>query len=240
MREIAHIFIVGGQRSGTSFLMNLLNQHSKIQFTKLKTPEPRAFFDTTLAISEYRKRYFELPAVGIEYFAEKSTSYYERWESLRRINGLRVEKKIIFIVRNPVDRALSNFKFSVDNGLETRSLRAVFLDEVTPPQLSKEISVSPFDYIKRGFVYDTLIELEHMFGDELICLSFSDLTNSTHGVVRKLFSKLGLEHESIFHNVGRNQSSSVINDPFFLEVEGHLNQLYRTEIENLKSFGINV
>ena len=240
MSNLGHIFIIGGQRSGTTYLSNLLDQNPQILFTKTRRPEPKAFFYENLSIDLYRERYFDKRSIETCYLAEKSTSYHESWDSLLRIRELGVKKRIYFIVRNPIDRAISNYRFSVENGYEKRSLYEVFLGDVAAPNLPKGLSVSPFDYIKRGFVYGKLLELKDLFGEEFIPISFRDLVLSPELVVRGLEENLGIGHQPLDLEVDFNDTKVPEAEPHFSEVFEFLHLTYSEEISNLQNFGLHI
>jgi hypothetical protein len=68
------------------------------------------------------------------------------------------EAHVVAVLRDPVERAVSNWRFSTQHGLETRPLETALRDNLagpTPwdPDLS---SVSPFAYLERGRYMDYL------------------------------------------------------------------------------------
>ena len=54
---------------------------------------------------------------------EKSTAYLENTEDAQKMKRLLPDLKVLFILRYPVDRAISNYRFSKQNGLESKSLQ---------------------------------------------------------------------------------------------------------------------
>lgn len=135
-------------------------------------PEPKYFLNESLDYQEYLARYFSPINSESTILGEKSTSYYENEEVAKRISALIPQAKLIFVLRNPIDRAFSNYKFSLQHGLETRSLKEVFIDEKLQPDLKNDVSVNPFNYLGRG-AYMLFIEsyLNHFRDDQLkVCL----------------------------------------------------------------------
>jgi len=147
-------FIVGAQRSGTTYLYNVLNEHPEIEMAIPLKPEPKFFIKD----NEYKKgkeyyynKYFNMKENKV--FGEKSTSYFEYKKAAKRIKNTFPEAKILISLRNPVDRAISNYFFTKNNGLEFRSINEVFINEKEIPKKYVEklnASVSPFDYIERS------------------------------------------------------------------------------------------
>lgn len=147
-------FIVGVQRCGTTYLYHILNEHPQIEMASPIKPEPKFFIKE----NEYKKgkdyylnEYYK--EKGKKILGEKSTSYFEFEKAARRIKNTFPNAKIIISLRNPVDRAISNYFFTKNNNLEPRSSIEVFIQEKELPNgYIKKInnSVSPFDYIKRS------------------------------------------------------------------------------------------
>lgn len=117
--------IGGGQRCGTTWLYHLLDKHPQIYLAKPVHPEPKFFISESSPgrdMDWYLNTWFsdvqdEL-AVG-----EKSTAYLDNAEAAQRMKHLLPDLKVLFILRHPVDRAISNYRFSKQNGLESESLQ---------------------------------------------------------------------------------------------------------------------
>lgn len=173
-------FIVGAQRSGSTYLYNLLDGHPEVCMAKPVRPEPKYFlnkkFEDVNIGSYYAELYF--PDSGVRLFGEKSTSYYEVEEVPCLLHKVFPDSKIVFMLRNPVWRALSNYFFSVDNGLESRSLTEVFLDN-KPLKTQSNVSVDPFNYLGRGeYVVFLKRYLEYFNQEQVKILFFEDFIGS--------------------------------------------------------------
>ena len=123
-------------------------------------PEPKFFLRPDaeeLGLRGYERRHFPAgsatPVLG-----EKSTSYIESEAAARRIRRVIPDAKLIFVLRDPVDRALSNYRFSVEHGVETEPLGEAFRleDERRERFDSTRFSVSPYAYQRRGRYVDYL------------------------------------------------------------------------------------
>ena len=68
------------------------------------------------------------------------------------------EVHVLAILREPVKRAVSNWRFSTDNGLETRRLETALSENLAGPRPwdPSRTSVSPFAYLERGRYVDYL------------------------------------------------------------------------------------
>ena len=174
-----HFIIAGFQRSGSTLLYNLLDNHPEIQMNKPVKPEPKYFINhSQINKSEYFDTFFKYDE-QVKWYGDKSTSYIENVDSIIKFKEAYPTGKIILILRNPVDRAISNYKFSHENGLETRTIEEVFLEEKPSPTTKNKTSVNPFDYIQRGF-YSIYIKniLEYIHKDDLLLVSLEKLLNN--------------------------------------------------------------
>lgn len=168
-------FVVGAQRSGTTYLRRMLSDHPEIEMARLEVPEPKFFLEDDLysrGIEWYEKYCYE--SFGAKARGEKSTSYLESELAADRIVAAYPTAKIIAILRDPVDRALSNYYYSVSNGLETRPVEeALGQEDQVPPDTAwllpgKVVSASPFAYRARGRYVHGLRRYADRFGRDRI------------------------------------------------------------------------
>lgn len=116
-------------------------------------PEPKFFLNDDLykrGLDYYLKTYYR--CADADLLVEKSTSYLESIVSARRIHEAFPDARILCILRNPVERAVSHYKFSCANGFESLSLEEALNREEERIHLydPSSVSVSPFAYRKRG------------------------------------------------------------------------------------------
>jgi Sulfotransferase family len=151
----APTFIIGGApRSGTTYLCHALDRHPDVYIAKPYVPEPKVFIGPPKPAESYRARYAELFAGSGDRRAlgEKTSTYFESEVCCERIATHLPEVRVLFIVREPVARAYSNYLWSTKNGLETLGFEeAIALEGQRPSPLpaGKE-HARPFDYLARG------------------------------------------------------------------------------------------
>jgi hypothetical protein len=194
-----HFIIGGAQRSGTSFLVRALDRHPAIEFARPLRPEPKFFLRPESAratLADYQALFPAPRGAAWALRGEKSTSYLDRVEAAPRIRRLLPAATLVFVLRDPVERALSHFRFSVEHGVETATMEEAFLRE--PERRDRydaaRFSVSPFAYVSRG-CYEPRLRgwEEHFSGDRLILLLFEDLARDPDAVVRRLIGRLGAD-----------------------------------------------
>lgn len=150
-----HFLVIGAQRSGTTYLRTLLEAHPDVAMNQPERPEPKVFLSAELTergVAWYRSTYFA--HVTIEtVLGEKSTSYLESAEAAdRAAEMLGEDTAVIALLRDPVERAVSNWQFSSDNGFEQRPLEQALRENLreSRPWIPGATSVSPYLYLERG------------------------------------------------------------------------------------------
>ncbi|MDP9318558.1 MAG: sulfotransferase domain-containing protein, partial [Actinomycetota bacterium] len=155
-----HLLVIGGQRCGTTYLYAMLEAHPDIAMARPARPEPKVFMSDELAargLEWYRATYFA-HATTESVLGEKSTSYLEDGEAAKHAASVLGAAEIVVQLRDPVARAVSNWRFSAGHGLEERPL-AQALDENLQGLRDWDrsvSSVSPFAYLERGRYVDYL------------------------------------------------------------------------------------
>ena len=113
-------FLIGGApRAGTTWLYALLDRHPSIYMAKPLKPEPKFFLVDQLYEKglEYYARTWFADAGAAPLAGEKSTDYLESAAAAERIARDLPRVKLVFVLREPVDRAHSNFLWTKMNGL---------------------------------------------------------------------------------------------------------------------------
>ena len=191
-----HFFIVGAQRSGTTYLYHILDEHPEIEMAKPVRPEPKFFYLDALferGPEFYQNNFFE-KKTGIRLRGEKSTTYIESEKAARRIAHYFPKAKILFILRDPIERAISNYWFSVNSGLETLPMEEAFLHEVER-QLDYDrvkLSVSPYTYLKRGRYIDYVSLYDRYFPPESIKVMLYEQLIGSEAHIKNLYTFLGV------------------------------------------------
>lgn len=186
--------IIGAQRSGTTWLYNMLDAHPDITMARPAYPEPKYFLRPQSEVEgsrAYMERYFT-PGADAAIIGEKGTSYIEHPEAAARIKRMFPDARVIAILRHPVQRAISNFRFSVKHGIETRTMHDVFIRNVPEPAIPNGISVSPFNYIGRGDYAHGLLPYREAFGTNLKVLIFEELVGHAKAL-SELYGWLGVD-----------------------------------------------
>lgn len=215
-QRVPNLFIVGAPKCGTTSLYHFLNSHPDVDMSPMKEPHYLAFNDrkeyesifgyknfyTTLrknpkpVVTE--AAYFDLfKADGhFEIVGEASTSYlysklapkriYEKYNS----GNLR----ILIFLRNPAERAYSQFLHHVRDGLEfTDDFFEAFWGE------EERLHLGPFwHYRKMGFYAEQVKKYIDLFGrDKIKVIKFEDFKKNPNRVKTEICEFLGIEMSKI-------------------------------------------
>ncbi len=190
-------FIAGAQRSGTTWLYHLLEEHPDVYMAKPVSPEPKFFLSEMLSQDD-RRRYLDTwfaDATDEVAVGEKSTSYMESSGVPERMKRLFPEARVVFLLRHPIERAISNYRFSRQHGLESESLEYAFGNETTRlahDQFS-QVSVHPFAYLRRGHYARDIARFLDVFQlHEIKVLQLEDLQDEPEKTLADLFAFLGV------------------------------------------------
>jgi sulfotransferase family protein len=176
---IRHLLLIGAQRSGTTYLHTLLDAHPQIAMARPTRPEPKVFCDPVASakgLDWYHDHYFR-HADDEQLLGDKSTSYLEDPAAPARARDMLGEAHILAILRDPVKRAVSNWRFSTENGLESRPMETALLENLTQESAwdPTATSVSPFAYLERGRYIDYLEPWMDTFPDSMHVLFLREL-----------------------------------------------------------------
>ena len=237
------LFIIGSPKAGTTSLANWLDQRDDMVLGTIK--EPRYFTDfvdrdwtgpgceeflATLLADEaaYQNNFLgpmsEKPAATAGWAIDASTDYLWCEASAAKIKLFSQSRpcKIICILRDPVERALSEYNHTLRDRLETLTL----LDALDQEQTRLTQGWQPLFYHKRrSTCLDDLQRYVDNFGDDLLVLGFHEF-NEPDNLLTKVHNFLGLPGPVI-------SSQKALNDSA-LPRNGIFSRLYANE--HLKSF----
>ncbi len=209
-----HLLVIGAQRCGTTYLHTLLDAHPQITMARPARPEPKVFLSeeaTARGLDWYRATYFG-HATSEDLLGEKSTSYLEDAAAARRAARMLGGAEIVALLRDPVQRAVSNWRFSTDNGLETRPLETALRENLTGEATwdPGSTSVSPFAYLERGRYVDYLAPWFAAFPASTHVHFLQDLL-SEGAALGALYGGLGVD--PTFRPAGRDEPVNQSQEP---------------------------
>jgi hypothetical protein len=235
------VVIGGAPRSGTTFLAELFGKHPRVFLARPIAPEPKVCLGEhpdgeAGYLAEYA-RFFKDASEGLVRI-EKTTNYFENDAARERLARVLPEARFLFILREPVARAYSNWKWSRMNGLERLSFsEAIALEGQRPNPFGKEReSARPFDYMSRGR-YGTLAAAWYQtFGrDRIHFVLFEDHVRDPETEVQSLQNWLGVEAVP-WRNLQVGKVNATPEDASGLDpdIEARLRSQIRPEVEKFR------
>ena len=212
---LPNFLIIGAARSGTSTLYSLLQEHSDIYLPKNKRPEPHYFFKAAeyeRGLEYYQKRYFSAWD-GERAIGETSTSYIFGPDTPARIACDLPGVRLIAMLRNPIERAYSNYWHTVASGLESLDFQQAINreSERTAALAGTDYAeVKPYSYLERGLYFQQLQRwLPHFDRGRMHFVIFDDFVSDTVGEYARVLEFLDVDTTKIPANFERVENRSV-------------------------------
>jgi hypothetical protein len=223
-----NFFIIGAQKAGTTSLYHYLDQHPQIYMSPVKEPH---FFEGMY--QEYRWPGFRISPVtdlrdyqalfeGVsdeKAIGEVSTSYLYSEKAPGLIKRSIPDAKLIAVLRNPADRAYSNYLHLVQLGLEPL---ASFADALQAEEGRVRDKWGPMWYYRRKGFYRAQIERYFdTFGpDQVMVYLYDDLRGHSLDVLRGIFRFLGVDETFVPDtSIKHNTSGLPRSRTFYLKVK---------------------
>lgn len=118
---LCNLIVPGAAKSGTSALHEYLRDHPMITMSEKKEPHHFCIDERYQGGAHAHNQLFK-PTKHSRYFGESSTGYLPWPKAAERITRSLNKPKIIFLLRHPVARAFSHYRWRVRLGLEKRTL----------------------------------------------------------------------------------------------------------------------
>ena len=190
MERRPDFYVIGAPKCGTTSLYHVLRQHPDVFMSRRK--EPHFFTDPDHLPSSYDRMgveaYLELfsnaPSDAVA--GEASVTYLYSVDAARRIHEFTPDARFVAPLRNPVDRAYSEYWNSRRAGMETLSFDAAIDAE--------QERGAWLHYVRKGFYARLLTPYVRAFGRVAIhiCL-FDDLRTDARSYYAAIFRFLGVD-----------------------------------------------
>lgn len=214
-------FIIGGTLpAGTGHLYGLLVQHPEIHLAPPMQPECNFFFKSAeyrKGLGYYRERWFAdvrgRKAVGERSSLVLSGGARAAERIARDLPGV----KLLFLLRNPVDRAYANYRFTALAGYEDLSFEEALAREeerIAEAHAKGEFwgEIQPHAYFARGLYADQLEPFRSLLPAGRILVMRSDaLLADQDGALRGIYRFLGVD-ESFVAAPFADYSSPAVRD----------------------------
>jgi hypothetical protein len=205
LRPLPDVIILGAQKAGTTSLHYYLSQHPKIYSAYQREVH---YFDGGLdpAIdnfkkgSEWYRSQFPIKRKSCELVFEKTPLYLFHPLAPKRIHELIPEAKLIAILRNPTERAISHYFHEKRNkNEELRIMEALRKEEERlAPIIEAEDYKNPayriYSYKRRGIYYEQIERYFNFFSQEqLLVLNSEELSVAPSTVLDRISGFIGMD-----------------------------------------------
>ena len=191
--------IAGAAKCGTSSLCNYLNRHPKIFITQ---PKELDFFGREGVEVKMEKYCMHFQNKGDRIAGEGSVSYMPYSElAAPQIKKYIPDVKLIFMLRNPVERFYSEFWFNVNRGAVVNK-KGLFEDVVFNRKMVHGPSDQGQTYreslIHRGLYAQQIKKFSQYFGKhQMHLIFFEDFVKNKEKVLQEVFDFLGVDGASL-------------------------------------------
>lgn len=247
-------FIIGGTSAGgTSFLAAVLVQHPEIYLPKQMRPEPHFFYKSweyEKGLDYYHDRWFQnVPDTAIA-VGERSSSYLFGEKSVaEKMAQYNPDLKLIFTLRNPIERTWANYRYTVLQGLEDCSFQDALAKE--PERIAAQdgiwAEIQPHNYTGRGF-YGQEVDafLEFFPADQILLVKSELLSSDTQSQLEKIYKFLNLKTTDFVPVRAPDHTSvNVVNPSLQKELRSYFGDRFDKVIEacrkneSIESFAIS-
>lgn len=250
-RSLPNFFVVGTQRGGTTSLFIYLLAHEHVHgprrakgvhYFDVHYDKPlswyRSNFPRLSTLDEHWSGAAITPAVG-----EGAPYYLFNPFIPSRIHSAVPDARIIAVLREPLDRAISHHNHEVKRGFETLSMCEAF--DAEPERLAGEVEKMAADptyvsaphihhaYLGRGQYAEQLERYFDLFGrEQVLVLDSADLKAAPEATVRRATEFLGLPPMSDVDHLLYNQR---VHDPVSADIRAKFGPVFDASNERLRT-----
>ncbi len=233
MRRV-NFLVIGAQKSGTTALNRMLRQHPEICLSDQKELH---FFDRDSAFaagepdydSEYHS-HFQRTAGQV---VGENTPVYLYWRpAAERIARYNPEMKLVAVLRNPIDRAFSQWQMTTRNGDETLPFGEAIRREAE--RFGGNGQHRFFSYVDRGRYAGQLRRFQELFPPEqMFILRSEELRAEPADVFQRLTDFIGVERRRF--RVRRKPEKVRYEDKMTPEDRAYLRDVFSSEVAELEA-----
>jgi hypothetical protein len=244
---LPEFLIIGTQKGGTTFLYNTLRRHPHFEAAVEKEVH---FFDTPrfeLGEQWYRT-HFPPPQQknGHKMITGEASPYYLFYPlAARRVAETIPQAKLIALLRNPVNRAYSDYQHTVRQGYETLPFGEALKHEeerlrgekekILADETYRSTNYRRYSYLSRGVYVDQLKEWHRYFDKEqLLILKSEDFFDHPTKTLRHVTQFLGLPKRKT--RIGGNRNSGDYSSPIDPKTRQWLEQYFEPHNKKLYEY----
>jgi hypothetical protein len=252
-RYLPSFLVIGANKSGTTSLYSYLAQHPQIYMSPVKEPMFFTHMNNDRMRGDIRSASLKRPVAIVtleEYEAlfhgsaddqargEASTAYLANPACAKRIHEFLPDVRLVAVLRNPIERAFSNYLMYYGQQIERRDFEQCVSEEIqrTGPRLGQGMW-----YARLGLYAGSVQTFQDTFSPEqLLTIDYRQFVEEPRLVLREIARHVGVTedfevdmsrrlNESVSHFGG--ETRPVLTD----EAREMLREYYRADVEKLAS-----
>lgn len=182
---LPNLVVIGAQKAGTTSLHRYLRRHPEVSMSR---PKELNFFTAPdwnwhRGVEWYESHFTEdLPVRGES--SPSYTIYPVEKEIPERMRTVLPDARLIYLVRDPIDRMVSQYLHGRAGGGEVRPLEEAFSDP----------GIEDTPYVAQGRYHMQLSQyLEHYPSEGILVIAQEDLLRDRRETLRRVFTFLGVD-----------------------------------------------
>ena len=243
-RNAPDFIIAGSSKCGTSSLYNYLSRHPRILLSHKK--ELDFFWQHFDRGLDWYLAHFPSISDRNYFITGEATPNYLRFPIVaKRIKETCPDTKLIVLLRNPVDRAISWHYHKVNSGLATGSLENAIAHEMEELKTFSETQFLEGGYRKIDNIFSSLyyyqfkVWLEYLPREQFLILKSEDFYSNTASVMESVYKFLNVPYQEIkkYHQI--NAGSYQEADSAIRETLATYFKAYNQKLEELLDLEFN-
>jgi hypothetical protein len=218
--------IAGAQKSGTTALYKFLSQNSKIEMSQIKETGffyKEEYWQNGVDYKHYHDCFKQ--SLSVKIYGEASPTYMLLSKKVApRIFEYNPKMKLIFILRNPIERVFSQYTMMVKKN-DIKYTFQEFLNIAITTVVIKNC-------LKLGHYSEQINDFKNLFPqDQILILLQEDLMENHQDTLNKIFDFLETPRELVTHEIVHSFQNSTLPE----EQRLYLLKEYENEITEIES-----
>src|SRR4030067_585144 len=226
-RALPDFLIIGTQKGGTLSLLNFLSQHPQIR----TAPQEVHYFDAESNYKKgelwYRSHFPIRDTINPgEFVGEKTPEYLFSPDAAKRIQKDLPNVKLICLLRNPTERAISHYFMALRKGTKQHPISEAMMTREERPRSFK----------KRGLYLEQIKRYEsYLKKKQLLILSSEEFFVNPQKVLKQVFDFLGVDKTFKCRDLSPRSVASN-KAPVPREVYDYINEYFKPHNQRLYNY----
>lgn len=229
-----NFLVIGAQKAGTTALDHYLRQHPDIGMADVKEvhyfDDEDVFADEPTDHAAYEAHFPDAKRIHGE-----STPIYLWWKpACERIHRYNPDMKLIAVLRDPVERAFSQWNMEFNRGDESRDFRSAVQAELEQRKIDPLWQHRVFSYLSRGFYSEQIERFQRTFDPhQLLFIKYEDLKKAPERQLMRIFDHIGASPEAYRFAPTELNAGSYSTD-LDTDIRRRLQALFKEDIQKVE------